>query len=97
MRVAIQASEQSEMSHYLDFPREHVPSHGALQSWVEEQIKRDGHDEFSQALQRFLFAYALEGKGLPKVNFQVFLFFFYPVTLLTLLLNSIVSFPKFIK
>ncbi|PHH59082.1 hypothetical protein CDD82_2565 [Ophiocordyceps australis] len=44
-----------------DFPRDHVPSHDALQDWVESQIEREQQSPrptFPQLLQRFLMVYS---------------------------------------
>ncbi|POR31777.1 Uncharacterized protein TPAR_08018 [Tolypocladium paradoxum] len=49
-----------------DFPRDHVPSHETLQSWVEGQIRREHTADFPQALQSFLLAYSEGGRDLPK-------------------------------
>lgn len=51
-----------------DFPRDEVPSHGQLQGWVEEEIKREGTKKFRLALQSFMLAYSLDGEGLPRVS-----------------------------
>ncbi|KYK58617.1 hypothetical protein DCS_05634 [Drechmeria coniospora] len=49
-----------------DFPRDHVPSHEMLQSWVESQIRREHTSDFSRLLQSFLLAYAEGGPRLPQ-------------------------------
>lgn len=54
-----------------DFPRDHVPSYEALQSWVESQIRREQGPDFSQTLQSFLLAYAEGGRALPKIRIRM--------------------------
>ncbi|KAG6038371.1 hypothetical protein E4U41_004237 [Claviceps citrina] len=50
------------------FPREKVPSHSKLETWVEKQMERETGPEFSLLLQNFLRVYSKEGlKKLPKV------------------------------
>ncbi|KAK5990793.1 hypothetical protein PT974_09066 [Cladobotryum mycophilum] len=49
-----------------DFPRDNVPSHQVLQTWVENQIRRENTPDFQHAVQSFLLAYSEEGWGLPK-------------------------------
>jgi hypothetical protein len=55
----------------VDFPRESVPSHGALQRWVENQIRLENGPDFRKSVQNFLLQYSEYGFGLPKVNIQI--------------------------
>ncbi|KOS16899.1 hypothetical protein ESCO_004741 [Escovopsis weberi] len=49
-----------------DFPRDNVPTHQALQKWVEDQIQREQSGSFRYAVQNFLLVYSECGFGLPK-------------------------------
>jgi hypothetical protein len=55
----------------VDFPRESVPSHGALQRWVENQIRLENGPDFRKSVQNFLLQYSEYGFGLPKHNLAV--------------------------
>lgn len=74
LRATVQAytssgdSEETGNPKKADFPRDHVPSHETLQSWVEGQIRREHKADFPQALQSFLLAYSEGGRNLPKVR-----------------------------
>ncbi|OAQ81894.1 hypothetical protein PCL_07144 [Purpureocillium lilacinum] len=60
------SNDDSDEAKKADFPRDHVPSHEALQRWVEGQIKREYKSDFPRALQSFLLAYSEGGRSLPK-------------------------------
>lgn len=64
------SNDDSDEAKKADFPRDHVPSHEALQRWVEGQIKREYKSDFPRALQSFLLAYSEGGRSLPKVCLQ---------------------------
>ncbi|KAI5466350.1 hypothetical protein BGZ63DRAFT_420842 [Mariannaea sp. PMI_226] len=70
LRATIQAyrseNDTDESPRKAAFPRDKVPSHRDLQKWVEAQIQRESNSQFKHSLQSFLFAYAEEGRGLPK-------------------------------
>ena len=74
LRATVQAytsngdSDETGSPKKADFPRDHVPSHETLQSWVESQIRREHKPDFPQALQSFLLAYFEGGRSLPKVR-----------------------------
>lgn len=51
----------------VDFTREEVPTYTKLQRWAESQFERERTTDFQDAVRTFLFAYANEGHGLPKV------------------------------
>lgn len=73
MRVIVQAFNQSQDTdkqgnlRYCGFPRDEVPSHELLKSWVEDQIRRDYKQTFQSTLQSFLYTYCKGGSGLPRV------------------------------
>jgi hypothetical protein len=71
LRATIQAyqsqDDTEESPRKAAFPREKVPSHRELQKWAEGQIQRESSSHFKHSLQNFLYAYADEGRGLPKV------------------------------
>ncbi|UNI14947.1 hypothetical protein JDV02_001524 [Purpureocillium takamizusanense] len=61
------SNDDSDEAKKADFPRDHVPSHEALQRWVEGQIRREYNSaDFPRALQSFLLAYSEGGRSLPK-------------------------------
>ncbi|ATY64906.1 hypothetical protein A9K55_005275 [Cordyceps militaris] len=72
LKVTVQAYRMQEDSNetgglrLADFPRDEVPSHGQLQGWVEEEIKREHTTKFRYALQSFMLAYHQDGEGLPR-------------------------------
>ncbi|KAM3465776.1 hypothetical protein MY5147_008416 [Beauveria neobassiana] len=72
LRVTVQAYRPQEDANesgglrMADFPRDEVPSHGQLQGWVEEEIKREHTTKFRYALQSFMLAYHQDGEGLPR-------------------------------
>ncbi|KAH6898702.1 hypothetical protein B0T10DRAFT_117042 [Thelonectria olida] len=70
LRATIQAyqsqDDTEESPRKAAFPREKVPSHRELQKWAEGQIQRESSSHFKHSLQNFLYAYADEGRGLPK-------------------------------
>ncbi|OAA73839.1 hypothetical protein ISF_00740 [Cordyceps fumosorosea ARSEF 2679] len=72
LKVTVQAYRQQEYANetagvrLADFPRDEVPSHGQLQRWVEEEIKREHTTKFKYALQSFMLAYHQDGEGLPR-------------------------------
>lgn len=51
----------------VDFTRDEVPTYKKLQRWAEAQFERERTTSFEDAVQTFLYAYATEGHGLPKV------------------------------
>lgn len=84
LRATVQAyraqaeSEENGSLRTADFPRDSVPSHQMLQTWVEHQIRRDHKPDFQHALQSFLLAYSDDGKGLPKVRTLSLSLFIFP-------------------
>ena len=91
LKVTVQAYRPQEDANetgglrLADFPRDEVPSHGQLQGWVEEEIKREHTTKFRFALQSFMLAYHQDGEGLPRVSD----FFFRLVASLPLTFRSI--------
>lgn len=71
LRATIQAyrsqDDTEESPRKAAFPRDKVPSYRELQKWAEGQIQRESNSHFKASLQNFLFSYAEEGRGLPKV------------------------------